>query len=355
MFPPRLRHCGAIGGAFLLMSAYSSTASHAHSGNPAQAPIVEPSCACLTFDQQVPFRWLDSDSPTNFGPATIDFFAIEESPPTFDQGVDPLLGGYAVARGILEPDTTNRAVWNTATVASGHYFLWSRVNEPPEEMSPLFIELSPHVVTVRHNDDLVGPSVVITKPSNSFSVSIGTFQLKYSACDPTGSARVRLEAGLDGDFELLADDLPAVIDGSYTWDTRYVPPGYWTLRATISDGCGNRFVAYGRYYLNVIEPLEPVPDAGPRDAQLSPPLDARSGESCAETWSRVSCEAPDASLDAGQRDAAQIIDAGPRDSGGVEAPGESCGCSATQKHVPLFWLIFAAVLRMRRYLHGPRR
>ncbi|MCC7384206.1 MAG: hypothetical protein IT384_20345 [Deltaproteobacteria bacterium] len=336
-----------------------------HSGAPAQAPILDPAEPCLTSDQSFTFRWRDSDGPTPFGPATIDFFALAESPPTFDLGIDPGLGGVPVVSGISEPDLQNRTTWNTSTVTSGHYLLWSIVREPPQEVSSVqIIELSPQVITVRHGADRVGPSVMITRPSGPLASSRGEYEIRYAACDPTGTARVRIEAARTDRFdrfELLADDLPAVHEGRFAWNTRGLEVGTWTIRATITDACGGAFRAYGRYYVDVLDPADPGPDAGPRDVSPSAPADARAvdGARCEESWSPADGGSP--------QDGGAWIDATAGDSGDASrAPDEGCSCRAARCQRSPLGLALALlglllrggtrrVRRVRRVRHVPQR
>lgn len=326
--------------AFLLSSivVFASARVFAHGGMPAQAPLITPSEACLTHDDRFELRWRDSDSPTRFGPATIDFYAAQSPIPTLEVGQTPA-EGTPIARGILEPDSDNRLIWRTSTVASGHYLLWSIVREPPEEMSPLIVELSPHVVTVLHPGDRAGPSVVITRPSNSVSGALDAYELRYAACDPTGTGRVRLEAAHDGRFELLADDLPAIPDGRFLWETRGLPAGLWTLKATITDACGGAYTSYGRFFLSVLE-SGAGPDAGPRDVVPAAPPEPRGpdGASCAESWLPAADASP-------PPDATPAADAGAAELEGGE---ERCGCGTTRRGTPaglLAWVIALAVLR----------
>lgn len=325
-----------------------------HSGAPAQAPILDPAEPCLTYDQSFTFRWRDSDSPTPFGPATIDFFALAESPPTFDLGIDPGLGGVPVVSGISEPDLENRATWSTSTVTSGHYFLWSIVREPPQEVSSVqIIELSPQAITVRHGADRVGPNVMITRPSGPLASSRGEYEIRYAACDPTGTARVRLEAAHTDRFELLADDLPAVRDGRFTWNTRGLEVGTWTIRATITDACGGAFRAYGRYYVDVLDPADPGADAGARDVSPSTPADARvvDGARCEESWSPA---------DGGKTEVggawADATAGHPGDSGDASrAPEEACRCRAARgERSPLGLALALLGLVLRRVTLGLR-
>lgn len=319
-----------------------------HSGFPAQAPLREPRGACVAYDLEVPIAWTDSDSPTPFGPAFIDIFATREDLPTFDVGRTPALPRPPIFPLIPEPDATNRVVWRTSSVTAGHYHLWTVVVEPPQEVASIQItERTPQVVTIVHGDSRVGPSVAITRPNSPLATSSGEFELRYSACDPTGTGRVYVDvAPLGGGFERIGHALPAVPDGVLRWSTRGLAAGTWTVRATIADDCGGYYVGYGRYYVDVLEP----PDGGVRDAGSAPSVDATvvAGARCQEVW------APPGVGDAGAGDAG--VGGGPEagppvgaEPGGAGAP-EGCS-SAPGSGLTLPWLAALLLARAR----APRR
>lgn len=325
-----------------------------HSGFPAQAPFAAPSEACVAHDESVPVRWTDSDSETPFGPAFIDVFATREDLLTFDVGQTPVLRGPVIASRVPEPDTTNAFEWRTATVAAGHYHLWTIVREPPQEVASVQItERTPQVVTIVHPSARVGPSVAVTRPRTALATSRGAYELQYAACDPTGTGRVTIDvAPRGGAFERLASDLPAVPNGALEWSTAGLEPGTWTVRATVADDCGGYYVGYGRYYVDVID----EPDAGPRDVSEAPPIDARvvAGARCEERWRRPGEDSglhPDAARDAGTvgADVSRNEDAGPAVGAEVDAPA-SCAATSAPELTPLLGL--AALLALRR---GPRR
>jgi hypothetical protein len=319
-----------------------------HSGFPAQAPLREPRGACVAYDLEVPIAWTDSDSPTPFGPAFIDIFATREDLPTFDVGRTPALPRPPIFPLIPEPDATNRVVWRTSSVTAGHYHLWTVVVEPPQEVASIQItERTPQVVTIVHGDSRVGPSVAITRPNSPLATSSGEFELRYSACDPTGTGRVYVDvAPLGGGFERIGHALPAVPDGVLRWSTRGLAAGTWTVRATIADDCGGYYVGYGRYYVDVLDP----PDGGVRDAGSAPSVDATvvAGARCQEVW------APPGVGDAGAGDAG--VGGGPEagppvgaEPGGAGAP-EGCS-SASGSGLTLPWLAALLLARAR----APRR
>ncbi len=326
-----------------------------HSGFPAQAPFVSPSEACVAYDRSVPVRWTDSDSETPFGPAFIDFFATEEDLLTFDVGQTPSLRGPVIASLVPEPDLANALEWDTRAVAPGHYHLWTIVREPPQEVASVQItERTPQVVTIVHSSTgapaRVGPSVAVTRPRSPLAMSRGEYELQYAACDPTGTGAVTIDvAHRGGVFERIASDLPATASGVLRWSTAGLEPGTWTVRATIADDCGGTYVGYGRYYVDVID----EPDAGPRDVQAAPPIEARvvPGARCEERWRRPG---EDSGLHA---DAAEVRDGGV--GGDARAPGdgpavgaeadEATSCAAVSPpQLTLPWL--AALLVRRRAL-----
>lgn len=318
-----------------------------HSGFPAQAPLREPRGACVAYDLEVPIAWTDSDSPTPFGPAYLEIFATREDLPTFDVGRTPALPRPPIVPRIAEPDLTNRVVWRTSSVAPGHYHLWTVVVEPPQEVASIQItERTPQVVTVVHGDSRVGPSVAITRPSSPLATSSGEFELRYTACDPTGTARVYVDvAPLGGDFERIGHALPAVPDGALRWSTRGLAAGTWTVRATIADDCGGYYVGYGRYYVDVLDP----PDGGVRDAGAAPAVDAAvvAGARCQEVWARPGTVDAAGPPDAGV--GADVERPGGADAGAAVTP-EGCS-SVPASSLTLPWLAALVLVRAR----APRR
>ena len=299
-----------------------------HGGFPAQAPFAQGGPSCLARDDRYTFRWTDSDSPTAFGPAFIDFIATTAPIPTFDVGSMPALGRMLVARDVLEPDVANVFEWRTSTVTSGHYHLWSVVREPPEEVGSVqIVERTPQLVTVVHDGDRVGPSITITRPSSPLAMSSGTFEIRYTACDPTGNARVTLEAGREGVFERIAGDLPAVADGRFEWSTAGLAAGTWTVRAFVHDDCGHVALGYGRYYVDVLSQ-----DAGPRDVSAAPAIDARTGVGarCEETWAR------------------DIADAGVPDAAVIVPTPEPDGCQTVTRTTGAAWAVLCLAWHRRR-------
>jgi MYXO-CTERM domain-containing protein len=185
---------------------------------------------------------------------------------------------------------------------------------------------SPGVITVHHGSEPLYPAVVVTQPDSPFRwARENHFEIGYSAYDPDGSGKVKLEAFSEddeSDLMLIADDLPAVSAGTFDWSTLGLPEADYTLRATVTDGRGMSFVAHARFFLLVTD--VPVrPDAGVAD---------------------------------GGADAGTISpeDAGPADSGKGPAKmtdGGGCTCTVGQAEYPLGLLglfLAAVLLRVRR-------
>jgi MYXO-CTERM domain-containing protein len=292
----------------------------------------EPYSVADVADKTYRITWSDTDAPIITGTATVDLFYTAVRPVPFQLGVVPAdLVGEPIALGVLEADPTNTVEWDTEAVPAGTYFVWTRVNEPPAEMSPIqVIAFARGVVTVAHAGDPVPPAVIVSAPDDPFAIAEGPYLIRYEARDPDGSARVRIEvttSSLGEDLRTIGQDLPAVADGQLRWDTQLEPEGSYLIRATIEDGRGLSFSAWGRWILRVEHPLPP-PDAGPRvDAAIAdgggalPPLEA--------------------------------YDGGLRDAGTVDDLGARCACRAADRPragpaAGLVLLGLLAVLRRRR-------
>ncbi len=284
---------------FGILAAAVPGLAYAHGGNPAEAKVTSPDLLGTTADTDFVITWIDADRPIPTGTATVDLYYVEQMPPTFFLGAIPsTLTGTPIAQGIPEYDTTDELVWDTRALPSGTYWIWSRVNDPPEPIvSPIYISFSPAPINVQHAGDPIGPSIRITRPSTNISYSDDHYELRYETFAPNGPATVRLEAGttLDGsDFTVIADGLAATSTGAFVWDTHDLPEMDWTVRAVITDDTGS-FTAYCKYFLLIthfipgrdagVRDADPRPDAGPglRDAAVSTspePSGAASGCGC---------------------------------------------------------------------------
>jgi hypothetical protein len=290
---------------------------YAHGGNPAEAKVTSPPNVGEVADGSFTITWIDTDTPIPTGTATVDLYYSDQMPPTYFLGAipEPLLG-TPIATGIREVDFPNLHVWDTSRVPSGTYWIWSRVDEPPEPMpSPVYISFSPAPLHVQHPGDPIGPSVRITRPNTDISYSDDHFIIRWQAFAPNGSATIRLEAGtsLDGsDFMVIADGLTATSTGSFDWITEDLAEGDWTIRAVITDQTG-AFTAYCPYFL-LITHFFPLADAGVPDAPAMM-----------------------------TRDAQTTIDSG------SELPivkDEGCSCTASQGD-PTLWLLLLVAWRRR--------
>lgn len=312
----------------LALTAFGTKAAFAHGGLPAEAILITPSEMGTVADQSIEITWIDSDNPIPTGTATVNLFYTDAMPPTFEPGTRPdALIGTPMVSGIFEYDDTNSYTWDTSAVSAGTYWVWSLVEEPPEPMpSPQIIRFTEVPIVVAHGQDEVPPAVRITNPDNPFVWADQTVDLEYEAFDPSGTGRVRLEVGstFDGsDFTVIAEDLPAVAEGSFTWDTSQLAEVDWTIRATIIDDRGFEITAYAQYFLLVTH-LQ-APDAGP-----STP-DAGAAEDMGTP------QAPDAGVDV--------------DQGQKMMAKEGCSCTGSSQRPGLAWLmllfIAAPLIRWR--------
>lgn len=258
-----------------------------HGGFPPVATVLNPvSTASLSATSTAGFtvRWLDTNQPIATGTATLDLYYTEHNPPTYRLGTVPeTLTGTAIARGIREIDPADSVRWDLSAVPTGTYWIWSIMNEPPNELGfQQIFYFSPGTLTVVQPGDEEPPSIYITAPDTPFPYADTSFELRYDARDPHGTGRVKLEAtnALDGSkLRLIAEDLPAIRGGRYTWNTTAIEKGEWMIRATIEDARGRTRSVYARYFL-LIEHFGDT-DAGVRE-------DAGGGEACGceETRSR---------------------------------------------------------------------
>ncbi|MCK6545034.1 hypothetical protein L6R52_04145 [Myxococcota bacterium] len=240
----------------------------AHAGGLAQAVLSNPRGVGEEIaDESFTFLWMDSDRPVPTGTTTIDFYYTAVNPPTFTAGeIPPTITGTAIVRGVWERDTTNQHTWDTSSVPTGNYWIWSFVDDPPGEVGAVeVLTFSPGLVSIQHPGDPVPPAVIVTKPDSPFRWADAYFDIGYSAYDPDGTGRVRLEATreLDGsNLVVIADDLPAVPNGRFFWETYDLAEDDWLVRATITDDRGYSFSAWSRYFVLVTHVSRPVPDAG---------------------------------------------------------------------------------------------
>lgn len=310
-----------------LLAAVPGPLEHVGGGPPVAWPDT-PSQVGEMADDTFTITWTDFDAPIPTGTATIDLYYTDRMPPTFQLGIiPPDLHGEHIVGGIPEADLANRYVWNTSTVAAGAYFIWSLIDEPPSEGFTLrVVAFSRGVVTIAHPGDPVHPSVIVSRPGNPYDIAEGVFTLGYSAFDPDGTGRVKIEATTSTDatnFVLLAQDLPAVADGTFDWDTALYDEGDWMIRVTIEDDRGLSFVAFNRWFLRVEHPLV-QPDAGT-------PMQGDSG----------SPSAPDSGI------RVVNIDSGPRPTVQPADDGK-CACNTTRPGAAWWGLLALAGLVVGR-------
>ena len=226
------------------------------SGMPPVAWPDTPRTVGEVVDEEFTLEWSDYDGPSPTGTVTVNWFYTNKMPRTFQPGVIPDdLTGNVIVRGIDEADLTNRYVWNTSTVTPGSYFVWSLIDEPPEEMALLrVVAFARGVVTIAHPGDEVHPAVIISRPDSPYYLADESFRIEYEAFDPDGTATVSLEvssATVGEDFTVLVENLPAASKGEFIWDTKELEEGDWTIRAKITDQRGLSQLTYSRFFLRV--------------------------------------------------------------------------------------------------------
>lgn len=269
----RTAPCASLSLLVALVGCGASSLAYGHGANPAVAWLDNPVGVGTVVDASFSFTWVDFDMSIPTGTATVDFHYSARRPPAYQIGeIHPLLEGTAIVQGILEKDPDNSYTWDTSEVPAGSYMIWSQVIEPPEEvMAPQIISFSPGIVTIAHPGDPVYPAVLMTTPDTPFRFADDSYELKWQAFDPDGSARVRLEAGtssLGVDYQVLAEDLDPQL-GSFEWDTSELPEVDWYIRITIEDARGLTFTTYAQYILAISHAPEPL-DAGFSDAGQEP-------------------------------------------------------------------------------------
>src|SRR5688500_9578287 len=145
----------------------------AHGGNPAQAVVLTPMELGTPVSDSFVVEWLDAGPPPPItGSAFVNLFYTRDIPITYPLGIIPqTLTGTAIVTGLLEENDPNTITWDVSNVPSGHYWIWSRVDDPPAEMSAQYIRFSPTPLTVLHPGDEIGPAIALIKPQSEFSTS----------------------------------------------------------------------------------------------------------------------------------------------------------------------------------------
>jgi hypothetical protein len=347
----------SLGIACALVALGISERAQAHGPLPSKAPILEPSEPCAVFDQSVMIHWQDCDCHIRTGTASIELHYVKDNTPTFIQGDRPPLliqTSTTIMSGRKEYDLDNTFVWDTSHVPSGTYWIWSYVVDPPTEFGTISeIMFTKYPIIINHPPDAISPAVSITDPDSPIKFADDHFTVKYTACDPDPSAKVKLEYTLshDGtDLHLLADDLPPYRCGDVDWIPLCIrPEGCLTFKASISDSRGMSFSSWGVYFL-LITHLAP-PDAGCPFGEDGPPTPtAYEDKDCAVAG------APDAAISDTEAD--NDGSTGRDAAGDLELSSKKgCKCSGAdgdraRPSVMLLALALAHLCRSRRWRSG---
>jgi MYXO-CTERM domain-containing protein len=316
----------------------------AHGGVPALA-VLEAGSKCARAEDVMLIRWTEPEVPSVFGESIVEIYTTTTSTRPLYFRERPRTT-WVLRHRVSDADPSNSFAWPTSGEAAGHYFFWSHIVEPAQENADYVAHQAGFVVSVRDE----GPTVMLDRPA-SFSASFGSYRVTYIACSTSTTARVRLDGAREeapDTYFVLADDLPAVEDGTFDWNTRALTPGRWILRATITDGCGRGFTSHARGFVEVRAAVDPV-DGG---ASLTPvtSLDAaaRGDSACVPAGPGLdaSTTMPDAALTESAVDAcARICEATV-----VTSSGCDCSTHGTGTRSVGLWtaLIALALRRVRR-------
>jgi hypothetical protein len=228
--------------AALVLLAPALAAAHV-GGNASVAQPLNPTGACEPADASYVVHWMDNDARVTV-PAFISWSYADRRPPPYWPGTPPVgLVGTQIAKGIDERDTGNTLVWDTSQVPAGAYHLWSLADDPPF----LMVTFAKGVVVVAHEGDPVWPSLEMTAPGDAIDPAGASYEVRFDACDPDGTAQVTLAETprFDGEELVTIGTVPAAA-GSFTWDVSAECPGIRYLHATITDGRGLSFSTWAR-------------------------------------------------------------------------------------------------------------
>ncbi|MBJ6801436.1 Ig-like domain-containing protein [Geomonas propionica] len=116
--------------------------------------------------------------------------------------------------------------WNSKTVANGVYNLTAKAYDAAGNLG------QSQVLTVNVSNDLIAPSVALSSPITGATVS-GTVTVTASASDNVGVSKVEFYSNN------VLQATVATAPYSYSWDTRTVANGSYTLVAKAFDAAGN--------------------------------------------------------------------------------------------------------------------
>jgi hypothetical protein len=148
-------------------------------------------------------------------------------------GVQFFLDGNPLGAEVTGAGPTYTRSWNTTTATNGSHTLTARARDTSNNTT------STSDVTVTVNNDITGPSVSLTAPSNGATVS-GTISVTASATDNVAMAGVQFL--LDG-ANLGAEVLGAGPTYTFSWNTTTASAGSHTLSARARDASGNTTLA----------------------------------------------------------------------------------------------------------------
>ena len=172
--------------ALLLLPAVSV----AHEGTlPAVAIPLTPVGACTVTDGSFEITWTDADEHEEGRIAW--YYALRLPPPFLPHEKPADLTGTLIVDGLAEADPDNRLSWDTSSVPAGTYWLWSHTWDPPYDTRATSLG----VVTVAHPGDEGGPAIAVLQDHDEPEGHVDTeYVVRYSARDPSGDGRVRLQA-----------------------------------------------------------------------------------------------------------------------------------------------------------------
>jgi hypothetical protein len=265
--------------AFWAMLHASPGKAEAHGGLAATAEFLAPvGLENWSAGDAFTLTWTDTDRPIPTGTATIDFFYTGIAVPTNAFGTIPeIIRSFPIASGILESDRQNQVRFDTTPLPTGHYQVWSVINEPPLETAlgtPTVTTRSRGYITVIRDNEIPPPAVLITRPDSPFAFADEQLTIRYATYDPDQSAQVRLTGQhMDsGEVVVIGETLPSTATATVTWATQDLASGEWMIRGDIEDRRGERHSTYARFFVLVSHRSTP-PDAGSPSppAAMQPP------------------------------------------------------------------------------------